>query len=182
MCKITLIVLLLISLDINALHGQKEYSRKEVINILSDNIRIHKKENILWRKAQKDTLLLKDYKEYCLLDSLNLIDEKYKLHKVYNDAARYIINYSDSTIMQLYFNLLSESENSADEHLRYVTGKIIVQKPEMIFTMFNKQEKKKKKIIYIELLRGLEDIKYHKPDEVKYQKAKNMLNKINPNK
>lgn len=179
MRKIILIVLL-ISLDINALHGQKEYSRKDVINILSDNIRIKKKKNILWRKAQKDTLLSIDYKEYCLLDSLNLIDEKYKLYKVYNDAARYIINYSDSTILQLYFNLLSESENSANEHLRYVTGKIIVQKPDMIFTMFNKQEKKK--IIYIELLRGLEDIKYHKPDEVKYQKAKNMLNKINPNK
>ena len=164
-----------------ALYSQNyQYGKEEVVKILREYTRLSHKNNILWFKAQKDSLYMEKYRDFCKADSLNIFDTKYKMHKVYDMASKYIIENADTTIMIAYLKLLYESENSAEEHLRYITGKILLKKTEMAAMCFRKQNKQHQKVIYLELLKGIDYISYEKPIEKELKNAKDILRSIKP--
>lgn len=177
-------VIILIIVILNVTHlllsSNTNYNKYEVYRILSDYTRLLKISNTMWRMAQKDSMYLSRYKEICKLDSLNIIDNKFEMYKIYDKASEYIIHKNDTTMIKILFDLLNESYSLANEHLSHVTGNIILNRPEMIAEYLKKQEKRRQKNIYQELEKGLEYIKYEKPNIEKYQKAKKILINVMP--
>lgn len=155
MNKWAIIYIFIFVFFVNNINADAVYSRNQTIKIINDIIRLTEKSHLLWNKAQKDSLYLKEYKDFCEQDSLNILDSQYEDSKVFDTAKEIICIKKDTTLLKLYLKLILVSENSADEHRIYVLGEIFVKQTEMVKRhLSNIKSNKEKNIIYRTLLYG----------------------------